>query len=250
MEAQMSYRRRYLRWWWEEEEDRTLRLTARLSDEDGTRFVKAIERMVDTLPPDPVSGLFDSFEEQSADALAGLAGANLSAEADQDRATVVVHVDAHILSGEDGVGELDEGPAIHPETARRLSCDARIQVALHSQGKPLGVGRAQRTVPPWLSRQLRRRDGGCRFPGCGRTRWLHAHHLHHWANGGRTDSDNLVLLCSAHHRAVHEGGFRIRGRPEGRLEVIRPDGEPVPHSPEPLRCDIRYRFFGQIEQPR
>ena len=27
---------------------------------------------------------------------------------------------------------------------------------------------------------------------------------------GKTSLDNTLLLCSAHHRRLHEGGFRIR----------------------------------------
>jgi HNH endonuclease len=44
------------------------------------------------------------------------------------------------------------------------------------------------------------RDGKrCQFPGCTHTRHLHAHHVRHWLFGGRTDIDNLILVCSFHH---------------------------------------------------
>lgn len=62
------------------------------------------------------------------------------------------------------------------------------------------------TPPGWLVRRIRRRDGGCRFPGCGRTRWTDSHHIVHWADGGATDSDNLITLCGFHHRFVHRRG--------------------------------------------
>src|SRR5699024_6928722 len=51
---------------------------------------------------------------------------------------------------------------------------------------------------------LIRRDRGCAVPGCGRSRFLHAHHVIFWARGGQTTMDNLVLLCSGHHRLVHD----------------------------------------------
>jgi len=51
--------------------------------------------------------------------------------------------------------------------------------------------------------------------------------------GGCTDPDNLILLCRAHHWAVHEGGFRIQGRAPGTLTFIRPDGRILPASALP-----------------
>ena len=71
------------------------------------------------------------------------------------------------------------------------------------------------------------RDRGCRFPGCG-SRFTDAHHVQHWADGGATRLDNLILLCRTHHRLLHEGGFRLRGIPE------RPD-RPIFFSPRGIR---------------
>jgi hypothetical protein len=83
-------------------------------------------------------------------------------------------------------------------------------------------------VPDQLLRVLRHRDGAaCRFPGCQHRRWLHAHHLVHWAEGGATDLDNLVLLCHAHHRLIHEGGWRTSGHPATDLRFHDPGGRPV-----------------------
>lgn len=73
----------------------------------------------------------------------------------------------------------------------------------------LDVGRKRRTAPSSLFRVLRIRDGGCRFPGCTHQAFVEAHHIEHWAHGGKTNLENTVLLCSAHHRAVHEEGFQI-----------------------------------------
>jgi len=76
--------------------------------------------------------------------------------------------------------------------------------------QPLEVGRATRVVSPAQRAALAVRDGGCRFPGCDRPpAWCEAHHRRHWLHGGATDLGNLVLLCRAHHRAVHEGGQRL-----------------------------------------
>ena len=78
-----------------------------------------------------------------------------------------------------------------------------------------------------MLRALRFRDRGCRFPGCERTSWLKAHHLVHWARGGGTDLDNLVLLCHAHHRLLHEGGWSTSGHPSGALRFHDPTGRQI-----------------------
>jgi hypothetical protein len=145
---------------------------------------------------------------------------------------VVVHVDAAALAGDDdGACQLEHGTALQPETARRLGCDASLVRILERDGRPLSVGRRTRSVPPALRRALQSRDPICRFPGCDRRRFLHAHHLDHWASGGRTDLSNLVRLCSHHHRLVHEGGYSIERSSRGGLRFRRPDGQPVPAAP-------------------
>ena len=89
------------------------------------------------------------------------------------------------------------------------------------------IGRRTRAVPPAIRRALRVRDGGCRFPGCDRSRYVHAHHIKHWADGGETSLDNLVTLCSFHHRLVHEGGYGVHVD-EGEIKFTRPDGGVIP----------------------
>jgi Domain of unknown function (DUF222)/HNH endonuclease len=147
-----------------------------------------------------------------------------------DSCEVVVHVDAATLADPDdaeGGCELEHGPALHPETARRLACDASVVRILERDGRPLSVGRRTRSVPPALGRALRSRDRCCRFPGCDQRRFLHAHHVEHWARGGRTDLSNLIRLCSHHHRLVHEGGYTIERRSGGAIRFRRPDGTAV-----------------------
>ncbi len=97
-------------------------------------------------------------------------------------------------------------------------------------GEVLNVGRRRRTISPALRRALAARDGHCRFPGCAATR-CDAHHVEHWAHGGATALDNLVLLCRRHHRAVHEEGFRVVLGRAGVAQFVRPDGRPLPEAP-------------------
>src|SRR5262249_46292485 len=79
-----------------------------------------------------------------------------------------------------------------------------------------------------------RRPGGAAPPGSGRTKsGCHAqgHHLHHWANGGSTQLENLTLLCGFHHRAVHEEGYQVERDTEGTLPFRPPRGWPIPEVP-------------------
>lgn len=124
------------------------------------------------------------------------------------------------------------GPAVYPETLRRLACDAQIRLMSHGpDGSPRDVGRRHRLVTAALRALLEERDHGrCRFPACQRRRRLHAHHIVHWADGGPTDLSNLVLLCPFHHQLVHEHGFSMT-IDRATLTFHRPDGTAIDASP-------------------
>jgi hypothetical protein len=242
-EANDAHRRRSLRMWWDDE-DKWLRISGRLADAEGAIVAAAIGHLASQAPPDPVTKLYDAYESRCADALIELASTRLAPEADADKASVVIHTDPAVLGGAEGWAEIEDGPSISSETARRLACDSRWQlVAEDDGGRALGLGRKTRQTPKWLARQVRRRDGGCRFPGCSRKRWLHSHHLWWWIKGGPTDPDNLVAFCGYHHRLVHEGGWRIEGDPEGELRFVHPPGAVVSTRPVPLRAEVRERLL-------
>ncbi len=188
--------------------------------------------------------------QRRADALGLLAETALSADLDAgtggDRYQVVVHVDAATALGRspegggpdghtsfDGTLELDHGPTyVSAETSRRLGCDASVVRIDHDAGGGvLDVGRRTRTIPPSIRRALAARDTGCRFPGC-TSRRCDAHHIDHWADGGPTRVDNLLLLCRRHHRAVHEGGFGVFRQASGQWLFHRPDGQVIPAVPD------------------
>jgi hypothetical protein len=89
------------------------------------------------------------------------------------------------------------------ESVRRITCDASlITVVEDQQGNPLNVGRKNRGISPPMKRTLLGRDKCCRFLGCRHDKRLDAHHVMHWADGGDTSTDNILLLCSAHHRVT------------------------------------------------
>ena len=155
-----------------------------------------------------------------------------------ERYQVVVHVDEAILPAEPAATddeahrcELDSGPALAVDSVRRLCCDgAIVKLVETAAGEPLDLGRKTRTIPPALRRALQARDGGCRFPGCDRSRFTEGHHVRHWADGGETKLANLVTLCGFHHRLVHEGGFGLSVTDDGVLVFTRPDGARIPES--------------------
>jgi Domain of unknown function (DUF222)/HNH endonuclease len=126
-----------------------------------------------------------------------------------ERTQVILHLDAD----REVPPRLHLGPVVPPNIADYMSCDASVRYLLLRHGQPVAMGRRERTVNPRLRTLIEHRDGGCRVPGCDQARWLHVHHLRHWMDGGRTDPDNLFVLCPAHHRMVHQGLLSIEGDP-------------------------------------
>jgi hypothetical protein len=126
-----------------------------------------------------------------------------------------------------GTGTLHHAGVVPSSLARRMACDAKvIPVVMGGASEPLDIGRATRVIPPAIRRAVVLRDGGCRFPGCDRPQaWCDAHHVLHWADGGSTALSNLLLLCRAHHRSVHEG-FSIEMTTHGPV-FRRADGSVV-----------------------
>jgi Domain of unknown function (DUF222)/HNH endonuclease len=150
------------------------------------------------------------------------------------RQRLIVHVDAHTLSRDaPGRCELQNGPHIPPETARRLGCDGGVQLGVKRGRRMLYLGRRTKSIPPALNLALRERDGRCRFPGCTNRRWVDAHHIVPWVLGGRTDLDNLILLCRRHRRLDHEGGFSVIGNGNDEVVFRDPRRERLDNSPKP-----------------
>ena len=121
------------------------------------------------------------------------------------------------------------------DAARRLACDARIETVLEGpNGWVKGLGRSSRDPSPQMFRALRRRDAGCRFPGCGTTAFTKAHHIRWWTRKGPTDMDNLVLLCSFHHLTViHQWGWVLILNGDGTTTAINPERTRTLHSHGP-----------------
>jgi Domain of unknown function (DUF222)/HNH endonuclease len=216
-------------------DDGSLILKARLPAVAGAMLIKALDAAIETVPEKEISAAVVaersiSYQAQRADALTALAE-NFLAQSDTssntaDRYQVVVHIDAETLRDRTaGRCEIEQGPSLAVETVRRLSCDASLLRVLENEhGDPLTVGRKTRSIPPAIRRALNTRDGGCRFPGCTHQRYVDAHHIEHWADGGETKLSNLVTLCRLHHRLVHEGEITIETLADGGWRFLHPDG--------------------------
>jgi hypothetical protein len=144
-----------------------------------------------------------------------------------DRTLAMITVDENVLDGDDtGTARFVDGPAILPETARRLCCDASFVWLLRGEhGEPVNVS-SRHSMPRSLRRMVRARDRGrCRFPGCAETRYTEIHHVQHRAHGGGHTAANLVTLCWFHHRLVHEGGWSLTADSlTGGYVATSPDG--------------------------
>jgi hypothetical protein len=228
-------------------DDGSLILKARLPAVAGAMLIKALDAALDGLPENEISATAVEerpipFQSRRADALAAVAESFLAksdaTSTSADRYQVVVHVDAETLQERTaGRCEIEQGPSIPVETVRRLSCDASLlRVLENPHGEPLDVGRKTRSIPPNIRRALNSRDGGCRFPGCTHQRYVDAHHIEHWAEGGETKLANLVTLCRLHHRLVHEGQITIETTATGGWRFLHPDGSHF----EMIRCTEAY----------
>ncbi len=216
--------------------DGCLVIKARLPAEQGALIVKALEMAMDKDFADSQSvgaassrdtDVIDDIAETSvpiaarrADALAEIAETYMnnseSSGSTADRYQVVVHVAAGAPDSDDA--HIEDGPHVSAVTSRRIACDCTVVgIREDENGEPLSIGRRSRSIPPPMRRALRARDGGCRFPGCTNTRFVDGHHIEHWADGGETSLDNLVLLCRHHHHLVHEGGFACEKTGAGEI---------------------------------
>lgn len=212
-------------------------IRGRLSPEVGTLLLKALEATEEKLYREQRAAETE-HQTTAAQRRADAFGLWLE-ERLQPRVQLVVHsfeagaeAEATSVSAETFPTVMDapslvteEGSRVSAETSSRLCCDAEVvPIARGADASVLDVGRRRRTVGWRLRKALDARDGGCRFPGCGSRVRTHAHHIVHWAHGGETAMDNLVLLCPFHHRAVHEGGWRVEMDERGVPNFFNPLG--------------------------
>jgi uncharacterized protein DUF222/HNH endonuclease len=209
--------------------DGTVRVDGDLDPDTGQTLLTALRSVEDASAR--ASGDRRTSAQRRADALGEICRAWLDSTGRPnvagERPHVTVTVDLEALEGRAGYRcELEDLGPVTTETARRWACDASVsRVITRGRSEPLDVGRRTSVVSPGLRRAVVIRDRHCQFPGCDRPHaWCDAHHVRHWADGGPTALDNLVLLCRPHHRSVHDAlGFRLR-MVDGRPQFSQPDG--------------------------
>ncbi|WP_158299794.1 HNH endonuclease signature motif containing protein [Glycomyces paridis] len=145
-------------------------------------------------------------------------------------ATLDLTVDRQTLQGKDtGRLPLLEGKPISVAQARLLACEAGIipSVFNYATGEAVELGRALRLPNVALRRKLElEQPGGCAWQGCERPiSWTEAHHIEHWADGGATIAENLILLCRFHHGRIHTQGWSITKTGPGKALIVHPDHE-------------------------
>ncbi len=205
----------------------TMTITVELPIETGELVAKALDKARDD-SASKVEFVDESFSARQADAMVSMASSYLSGNVEQTRNTsddylVTIHVDQSALADGNGRSNLPI------ESVKRLCCDAHaVVIGEDENGEPLNIGRKTRTVPTAIKRALVARDKSCAFPGCHHQRFVDAHHITHWSAGGETKLDNLMLLCSQHHKLVHEGEFTIQRDYQNHWFFNRPDGRAVP----------------------
>jgi Domain of unknown function (DUF222)/HNH endonuclease len=237
--------------WMNWDDNGMLEIKARLTPEDAAVVQAALESITGSRPvPEPADdGVQDPADDRwaarNADALVSmcehvLAGGAENLITSTAARQVVVHVDVGVLTGEVSEGRcfVEGGSPLSAGAARRIGCDAEVVGVTERNGLPIDVGRKQRIVPERLRLALHVRDRFCRFPGCGvPAHRTEAHHYEHWALGGGTDLDNLLLLCGFHHRRHHRGAFRIR-KTAGGFSFETDDGHVIqPPVRDPVGVD-------------
>ncbi|MCM3922387.1 HNH endonuclease [Frankia sp. AiPs1] len=256
---------------WTFDGDGMLRLRAVLSPDEGARLIAALNAarasLEDTTPlapdhppaddeaADDAGDAGDAAErdrQRDADALVALADGFLDRPAPglmSPGHTLTVHLttqpagdtptdDAKGLQGVARIGtgawaQGDGGVGLSRHVLERLGCDGLIRALVTDpDGNPLHLGRRQRFPGQRLRDAVHLRDQGrCQYPGCGHTRWLHLHHLTWWGRGGDTDINRLLLLCSTHHRAVHDENISLGRDTDGTVTARTVDGRVLVGAP-------------------
>jgi hypothetical protein len=191
------------------------------------RFVETMFHSGDKEVPVEVMPWIEPNDHRQAQALIALVnGASESVSDVLARAEIVVHVDLETLKSglhAGGTCRTALGADLPVETVRRLACEAEIlPVVLDGRSVPIDVGRSKRLATVHQRRSLEAIYPTCAIPDC-EVIFDHCnvHHIEYWENGGSTDLNNMIPLCSRHHHAAHEGGWKLQLDPDTRELTIR-----------------------------
>ena len=141
-----------------------------------------------------------------------------------DATTVIVTISLDELRKDLGTGDLGPADKLTAGEVRRLACTANlIPAVLGGKSEVLDLGRSSRFFKPAQRKAMIIRDKECRAEGCTiPAAWCEAHHWGRaWVNGGRTDLNDGVLLCSWHHHRAHDNSFDASRMPNGDVRFAR-----------------------------
>ncbi len=221
-------------------DDGSVDIDAHLDPVNGEHFLTAWRPLLRDMHTNSSQLEIRTREQRGADALGELARRAVAGdglpEAAGRPARVIVTTDLETLRGDaghDADARLAHTGPICAETARRIACDANVvPVVLNGKSVPVDLGRTTRTPTVGQRDCLIVRDRACR--GCGAPAHICVpHHTVHWADGGPTDLDSLVLLCFHCHQLVHEGGWDVRWNEDNTVTFTSPDGRDKVRPPPP-----------------
>ena len=136
---------------------------------------------------------------------------------------VVMDLEYVATNGERGRCEIPGIGAMARSELERLGCDADVYgIIFDGRGLPLYHGRNTRRISPQQWRALVARDRGCVICGAA-PNWCQGHHVRYWILGGRTDIDNLALVCHQHHRWIHDNRITLQWGSDGWRAPPGPD---------------------------
>jgi hypothetical protein len=208
-------------------------VTAKLPPESYAEVKSRLETGARALPSDGET----RWDQRLCDVYMGIFGSGHERQQGASPYVVVVHAPIETLADESSelAGELERDGLISADTVRRLACDATVIVALDDDlGHTMYEGRARRFPSGPQRREVMRRDRHCRFPGCANVTFTNVHHIKPWGSGGRTDLENLVLMCQHHHYRLHSLGWSMTGNANEELTLVAPTGRVMISRPSPL----------------
>ena len=208
-------------------------VTAQLPPESYAEVKSCLETRARALPSDGET----RWDQRLCDVYVEIFGSDRKGSQGASPYVVVVHTALETLADESSelAGELERGGLISADTVRRLACDATVIVAVDDDlGHTMYEGRARRFPSGPQRREVMRRDRHCRFPGCANVTFTNVHHIKPWGSGGRTDLENLVLLCQHHHYRLHSTGWSMTGNANKELTLVAPTGRVMASRPSPL----------------
>jgi len=168
-------------------------------------------------PPPGVSG--PASDRKSDSRSGGSSRANIN--------VVIGLSDLNDLADRQAVGYTPDGVPIPATLVRTFMCDADISYWIEqADSQQLTLARTARYATPIQHQALLVRDGGCVWKHCTMpASACEAHHITFWEHQGKTNLEQMCLLCPAHHRKLHAMGHHLRPGTQPRTWKLTRDSD-------------------------